>query len=62
MSTRYPPPGDVVEVLAEVARRAGMDSPASHPEDIACAMASAIEAAAIALLVQHEMKYGVGRH
>lgn len=33
---------EIIEVLAEVARRAGIETAATHPEDIAIEMSAAI--------------------
>lgn len=45
----YMPLDDTVDILAEVARQAGLNSGAMHPEDVACAMINAIEGAQAAL-------------
>lgn len=47
----YPDKNVVVETLAEVAKRAGMDCSSQHPEDIAIAMSMAIDAAGTTLTV-----------
>lgn len=58
---RYPDKDQVIEVLSEVAWSAALDSTARHPEDIAAAMSSAIEAGGVAVQVMHELQNGTHR-
>lgn len=44
----------IVDVLAETARRVGMESMAEHPEDIAVAMSMAIDSAGMAVEILQE--------
>lgn len=49
---------DVVDVIAEAARRYGIDATTgSHPEDIGAAMALAVEVTGIAMTVMVERGY-----
>ena len=45
----YPDKKMLVKALSEAAERAGMESSANHPEDIAYAMINAIETGAVML-------------
>lgn len=45
---------EVVELLAETARRVGLDSKSDHPEDIGTAMIIALEGSIVTLTLQWE--------
>jgi len=51
---KYPEKNYVVDILVEVARRAGTEVNADHPEDIAIAMMNAIEHAGVTIDIIHK--------
>lgn len=50
----YPDKNLIINTLLEVARRAGIETTANHPEDVASAMLNAIEYGAVVIDILHK--------